>query len=74
VPEDGSEELRRFVEALFITHAETKLNVFGRLAGTYMDTLDDGLSSNRMKPWCQGLIGRPLPRTTGFSTAPATSI
>lgn len=31
VPEDVSESVRRFVEALFITHAETKLNTSGRL-------------------------------------------
>lgn len=31
VPEDASEAVRRFVEALFITHAETNLNTSGRL-------------------------------------------
>ena len=31
VPDDVSEAVRRFVEALFITHGETKLNTSGRL-------------------------------------------
>lgn len=31
VPEDASEPVRRFVEALFIIHTESKLNTSGRL-------------------------------------------
>lgn len=39
VPDDASEAVRRFVEALFITHAETKLNTSGRLL--HLDDADD---------------------------------
>ena len=31
VPDECSHELRQFIEALFITHAETQLNTIGRL-------------------------------------------
>ncbi|CAF1541503.1 unnamed protein product, partial [Adineta steineri] len=31
LPEKASSVLRRFVETLFITHAQTKLNTFGHL-------------------------------------------
>jgi hypothetical protein len=31
VPNNTSNALRRFIEALFITHAETKLNTLGHL-------------------------------------------
>jgi hypothetical protein len=31
VPQETSSTLRRFIETLFITHAQTKLNTFGHL-------------------------------------------
>ena len=40
VPEDASEPVRRFVEALFIIHTETKLNTSGRLVGALNNDSD----------------------------------
>ena len=61
VPEQGSDVLRRTVEALFITHAETKLNTTGRLvdhppiANIPIDVLSD------RGQWCHSLVRRPHP-------------
>ena len=41
VPTDASVAVRRFVEALFITHAETKLNTSGQLLHEEHDDTDD---------------------------------
>jgi len=38
---DASEPVRRFVEALFITHTEAKLNRFGRLLHEDEDNNDN---------------------------------
>ena len=59
VPEECSHELRRFIEALFITHAETRLNIESPLThqgpwpkvATSFDRVDRG-------KWCQALVRR----------------
>ncbi|CAF1447688.1 unnamed protein product [Adineta steineri] len=58
LPDDCSNELRRFIEALFITHTETRLNTLGRLThrGPWSSPLDD---SDRGR-WCDKLV-RPSP-------------
>jgi hypothetical protein len=53
VPFDCSRYLRKFIEALFITHAETKLNLIGRL--THEDPTASFDSSIRGQ-WCAKLI------------------
>jgi len=55
VPENCSHELRQFIEALFITHTETKMNTTGRLthrgAWPSFDNSDRGA-------WCDKLVRR----------------
>jgi hypothetical protein len=59
VPDDCSYELRQFIEALFITHAETKLNTFGRLThkGSWPTATTSFDHTNRGE-WCAKLIRR----------------
>jgi hypothetical protein len=53
VPDDCSRDLRKFIEALFVTHAETKLNLIGRLTHEYPTALyDKSIRGN----WCSNLI------------------
>ena len=62
VPENCSGAFQRLIEALFITHAQTKLNIIGHLDGSV--TTDNyhptGLTSTRMitdrGQWCTGLV------------------
>lgn len=67
VPQDCSGPLQRIVEALFITHAETKLNTMGHLDGSvansnYHSNLH-GMTRERIIAdrgnWCRNLIRRP---------------
>lgn len=64
---DASEALRRFVEALFITHTEAKLNTSGQILRnqTNEDEVNDGnmidLRSNEAQTqdrgiWCRNLV------------------
>lgn len=53
VPDTCSRHLRRFIEALFITHTETKLNMIGRLTHRYPYMNYD--MKNRGQ-WCSNLI------------------
>ena len=57
VPEDCSELLQRFIEALLITHAETKLNTAGHLT-RYDRDYQRIISRNPLAHglWVDGLI------------------
>ena len=48
-----SDQLRRFLEALFITHAETRLNTIGRLMEQQSDTPK---KSKLGHVWCGNLV------------------
>ena len=72
---DVSDTVRRFVESLFITHTETKLNTLGRLLHQDDDNNDNNNDNNvnfhGMSPeariiidrgeWCRNVIHRSLP-------------
>lgn len=63
VPSTASIALRQFVEALFISHAETSLNndgYFDRMISTGVQIDDDNLLvlPSSSSDWCQGLIQR----------------
>ncbi|CAF2935916.1 unnamed protein product, partial [Rotaria sp. Silwood2] len=53
LPMHCSRNLRRFIESLFITHAEAKLNLIGRLTHPYPNVSFD---STHRGDWCSGLI------------------
>ena len=66
VPVDTTEIVRRFVESLFITHTETKLNTSGRLLHVCTDN-DNNQNSHSIPPgahiqdrgvWCRNMICR----------------
>jgi hypothetical protein len=60
VPSNTSEVLRRFIEALFITHANTKLNTTGHL-DQWMVSSEATLNSTSSLEtiiWCDNLIHR----------------
>jgi hypothetical protein len=61
VPDNCSYELRRFIEALFITHTEARLNNIGRL--THKGTWPTFDHSNR-GAWCRELVRRSVSTTT----------
>ncbi len=65
VPDECSHELRRFIETLFITHAETKLNIIGRLThqGAWPSSLATTFDHSNRGAWCHKLV-RPS-RSTG---------
>ena len=69
VPVDASEAARRFVESLFITHTEAKLNTLGRLLDEGNDGDDDDSNRNILAmstearirdrgEWCRNMIFR----------------
>ncbi len=64
MPETGSKVLRRIIEALFITHAETKLNS----ASNLVKTNKTKVSMHDNVVWCEGLVRRPLPSFTRTAT------
>jgi hypothetical protein len=62
VPTNASTAVRRFVEALFITHTEAKLNTDGHLdkllfPDDAMINQDDSYQQQD-DPWCKNLIRR----------------
>ncbi len=65
VPNDCSAPLQRIVEALLITHAETKLNTMGHLDGSVTNNNYNphGMTRERIIAdrghWCSNLIRRP---------------
>ncbi|CAF4442415.1 unnamed protein product, partial [Adineta steineri] len=59
LPEDASPVLRRVIEALFITHADTKLNSTGHLVRR--NHTNTAVASPPDPVWCEGLIRRPIP-------------
>ncbi|CAF1512731.1 unnamed protein product, partial [Didymodactylos carnosus] len=77
VPVDASEPVRRFVESLFITHTEAKLNTFGQLLHEDDDNNDDTDDNiDRMSSeaiiadrgeWCRNVIHRSSPMTDASS-------
>lgn len=54
VPDNASNTLRRFIECLFITHAETKLNTFGHLdadhPSIHVESTDELCYENLIRP------------------------
>ena len=53
VPFDCSRDLRKFIEALFITHTEAKLNLIGRLTHEHPAIpIDTSMHVN----WCDKLV------------------
>ena len=53
MPLDCSRDLRKFIEALFITHTEAKLNLIGRLTHeSPMAVFDNTIRGH----WCSKLI------------------
>ncbi|CAF4870689.1 unnamed protein product, partial [Rotaria socialis] len=58
LPNNASDALRRFVEALFITHAETKLNTIGHLDQLSTSRNTDQIASIDCNEWCRNLIRR----------------
>ena len=66
VPDRCTELFYRFIEALFITHAQTKLNTLGHLDGMIVENNNSNdtnarLVSDRRGDWCQNLVRRPTP-------------
>ncbi|CAF1261203.1 unnamed protein product [Rotaria sp. Silwood1] len=58
LPQNTSDRLRRFIEALFITHAETKLNSIGHMDEfIFSNDLQETSSMNNVE-WCHNLIRR----------------
>jgi hypothetical protein len=63
VPLDVSDMVRRFVEALFITHTETKLNTFGRLLHISEEPYEDDEQFLARGVWCRNVVfNHPQPR------------
>jgi len=65
VPSDGSDALRRLVEALFITHTEAQLNTDGHLDKLLFPpdmmmimTTNQNHKSSEQVAWCKGLVRR----------------
>ncbi|CAF1520413.1 unnamed protein product [Rotaria magnacalcarata] len=58
LPNNASEALRRFVEALFITHAETKLNTIGHLDQLTKSDSTKEIASIDCNEWCRDLVRR----------------
>lgn len=57
VPVNASETLRRLIEALFITHAETKLNTIGFLdQDSFSNKNATDRDDNNDNDWCQNLV------------------
>lgn len=75
VPEGSSTVLRQFIESLFITHAQTKLNSSGCLVGNEgAPVVSDTLNHQKQQQqhaiiWCESLVRRPSP---AFITATGT--
>jgi hypothetical protein len=56
VPLDASDVVRRFVEALFITHTATKLNTFGRLLHISEEPYEDDEQYLNRGAWCRNVV------------------
>jgi hypothetical protein len=67
VPDHCSITFKRLIEALFITHAETKLNTLGHLDGSVVNNSTDNNHTNHSSTaiindrghWCHNLVRRP---------------
>ena len=66
VPETASTVLRQTVEALFITHTESKLNSSGDLVNNY-DAPGPSIHHPNIA-WCEGLVRRPCPTFVSAKT------
>jgi hypothetical protein len=62
VPANSSNVLRRFLEALFITHTEAQLNTDGHLDKLLFPdmVINEGVSVEPSRPWCHNLVRRPI--------------
>ncbi len=60
MPLNRSDALRRFIEALFITHAETQLNTDGHLDRLLFPNamINSEGASSEQDPWCKNLVRR----------------
>jgi hypothetical protein len=58
VPNNASDTLRRLIEALFITHTETKLNTIGHLDQLVSSKEINSTSFVEYDVWCEDLIRR----------------
>ena len=63
VPNNCSELFYRLLEALFITHAQTKLNTLGHLDGMIVENnncndINARIVDDRRGNWCQNLVRR----------------
>lgn len=77
LPETCSEMFRYLIEALFITHGETRLNTMGNLIKDYSFKRNYPMNNPwllRGSKWCQGLLRRPLPDNTIKSTTNVQTI
>ncbi|CAF1435936.1 unnamed protein product [Adineta steineri] len=64
MPERCTELFYRLIEALFITHAQTKLNTLGHLDGMIVENnncndINARIIDDRRGNWCQDLVRRP---------------
>ena len=60
MPTDASAALRRFIEALFITHTEAQLNTDGHLDKFLLsDAMIKQNDSCAQDAWCKNLVRRP---------------
>ena len=69
MPDPCSITFKRLIEALFITHAETKLNTLGHLDGSvvYNSTTNNNYPDHSSTAtiidrgdWCYNLVRRPM--------------
>ncbi len=64
MPSNGSDALRRLVEALFITHTEAKLNTDGHLDKLLFPemrmTTNQIHTSSEQVAWCKDLVRRQI--------------
>ena len=65
VPDQCTELFYRLIEALFITHAQTKLNTLGHLDGMIVENNNSNDVSARTvshcrDDWCRNLVRRPM--------------
>jgi hypothetical protein len=64
VPINASDALRRWMEALFITHTEVQLNKDGHLDqllfldDAMINNQNDSSSKQQDQPWCKNLVRR----------------
>lgn len=66
VPDHCSHTLKHIIEALLITHTETKLNKLGHLDGNVPLTMNNDIDRGN---WCHNLVRRPILSSSTLSTS-----